>query len=274
MFSIEFFNQRSFEVVWAVFRVGEYVSRSQVKKTLEERALDYFVARESTTLDALEEIVRLSSYIEEISSVNAGVLLREIGNLRAAYFELKEKGAVPSKGKETHLSEKAPSIEGSFSKPPMLLSEFMNMAADTLGGDMAKKDEKTVAAGNAGNGGNGKRERDIDSIKEAISVAIGKKQESLINGLNGGVLEFAGNAGNAGNDDDDGGYTPILERQKVIMETLSKKTYSTLKDVAESLPSISARTIRSDIKRMADAKMIERIGGGNHWFLKLSKKKA
>jgi DeoR/GlpR family transcriptional regulator of sugar metabolism len=60
----------------------------------------------------------------------------------------------------------------------------------------------------------------------------------------------------------------------VIIEQLSRKTYSTLRDVAEILPGVSERTLRYDIQRMVDKKIVERVGGGGpHSFLRLKKGK-
>ena len=82
MFSQEFFIQRSFEVVWAVFRVAEHSTRPKIKQALEDKAVDYLAAKDFPTLDGLDEIVRFAAQIGEINKVNSSVLLREIGNLR------------------------------------------------------------------------------------------------------------------------------------------------------------------------------------------------
>ena len=105
-FSKEFFMQRSFEVVWAVFRVGEFVKRTDLRELLEKRALSYLSDKTVDNLVGLEEAVRLAVQIGEIKDVNGRVLLRETENLRQAIAERSR-----SEGTQRELGE---SIEGIF----------------------------------------------------------------------------------------------------------------------------------------------------------------
>jgi hypothetical protein len=130
MFSQEFFLQRSFEVVWAVFRVAEHTSRPKIRQALEDKAVDYLVAKNLETLNGLEEIIRLSAQINEINKINSAVLLREIRNLRSAILDFQEsqrRALLSSKNPET-----APNLEESFSRPPMLLSQIIKTISDSI----------------------------------------------------------------------------------------------------------------------------------------------
>jgi len=304
MYSLEFFNQRSFEVVWAVFRVAEYVSRPKLRQALEDRALDYFVARNGATLDALEETIRLSANIREIGKTNAGVLLRETGTLRAALLEFKERGIREAGDVSARVAQEQsdrkeePSIDGIFSRPPMLLADFMGIIADSMGkartrvadvqgAEPKEKDAvafQPVAADEGPAMGPVKSGNDTSSIyidktddfpqsakpignesgKESGNAAIAHSVESAKQSAS-----IASTAGNAK-------VSPAIsavDRQSVIIEQLSRKTYSTIKDVAEILPGVSQRTLRYDIQRMVDKKIVERVGsGGPHSFLRLIKR--
>lgn len=306
MYSIEFFNQRSFEVVWAVFRVAEYVSRPKLRQTLEDRALDYFVARDGGTLDVLEETIRLTANIGEIGKTNAGVLLRETGNLRAALLEFKEhNGAVDAGGAVARTAQgqsdrkEEPSIDGIFSRPPMLLADFMGMIADSMGKARASLDDAREAAA---------KEPEAAIVQPAVvhegpaitSVESGNDDPSIYIDKAGDFSQSANQIGNEsgkefGNAADRRSAEPTSKsastgaisgnekrnpamsaekRQTVIVEQLSHKTYSTLKDVAERLPGVSERTLRYDVQRMVDKKIVERVGGGGpHSFLRLKKGK-
>ncbi|MFA6353075.1 MAG: hypothetical protein WCW90_02440, partial [Candidatus Paceibacterota bacterium] len=114
MYSKEFFNQRSFEVVWAVFRVAEFSARGKMKEALEIKALDYLIAKNIYSLADLEGAVSLAINVGDVSKTNGGVILREINNLRGAIEELRireERLAIPEKS-----PDKAPNIEEVFSK--------------------------------------------------------------------------------------------------------------------------------------------------------------
>lgn len=307
MYSKEFFNQRSFEVVWAVFRVAEYVSRPKLRQALEDRAIDYFSARNGASLDALEEFIRLAMNVGEIGKTNAGVLLREAGNLRAAMLELAETKSSAHTGSGAdqnpqHLGPKdEPSIDGIFSRPPMLLGDFMEIIASTMGGGRASDDglakppvhssdlsphsvsvyddviKPTVESGKSGriatNSYIGKENESEEPANEtgkefgkdfdnpAIDKAAKTDTKPAI---------YAGNANHSKRNS----AMPAEKRHAVIIEQLSHKTYSTLRDVAEKLPGVSERTLRYDVQRMVDKKIVERIGGGGpHSFLRLKRGK-
>jgi hypothetical protein len=142
-FSENFFIQRSFEVVWAVFRVAGYTQRRSIKEGLEERAVEYLLYKDSMHLQGLEEMVRLSLHIGEVSKVNADVLLREIGNLQTTLKDIE--GEMMEEVHQMKGPEDAPNVEEVFSKPPMLLSEFieaMNQVSTKIQDTRYKKEEE------------------------------------------------------------------------------------------------------------------------------------
>jgi hypothetical protein len=306
MYSLEFFNQRSFEVVWAVFRVAQYVSRPKLRQTLEDRALDYFVARNGATLDALEETIRLSANIGEIGKTNAGVLLRETGTLRAALLEFKEKNIAVAAGDNLTRANQGqadrpeePSIDGIFSRPPMLLADFMGMIANSMGTAQARdahsrgaepkeknavvsqpvavNENSAMASVKSGNSVSSlyiDKTDDFSQSAKSIGNESGKesgnaasdRQKELTN-KSASIVSTVGNTKGSP-------AISAVYRQSVIIEQLSRKTYSTLRDVAEILPGVSERTLRYDIQRMVDKKIVERVGGGGpHSFLRLKKGK-
>lgn len=308
MYSLEFFNQRSFEVVWAVFRVAEYVSHPKLRQTLEDRALDYFVFRNGVTLDTLEETVRLAANIGQIGKTNAGVLLRETANLRAALLELKERGIAVGAGNAQGTSgasdqpsrKEEPSIDGIFSRPPMLLADFMGMVAQSMGSVQGSAADAASAASEDRTAVSAHPEAVHEnpatvvygSGNDSSSIYIDKNLD-LDHSADFVLNESGKESGNAANENNvESAEKPAInavvsgaqkrnpamsaqERQAMIIEQLSRKTYSTLKDVADGLPKVSERTLRYDIGRMVEKKIVERVGGGGpHSFIRLKKGKS
>jgi hypothetical protein len=63
------------------------------------------------------------------------------------------------------------------------------------------------------------------------------------------------------------------ERKKILMDLMSKRSLCHIKDLLSSLPNVSQRTLRYDIKRLVNNGIVERIGtGGPNSFFRLRKK--
>ncbi len=73
-FSKEFFIQRSFELVWAIFRVSEFTTKIKIKEALEDKAVEYLLYKDKMSLLSLEEVIHLAIQIKEINKVNGDVL--------------------------------------------------------------------------------------------------------------------------------------------------------------------------------------------------------
>lgn len=284
----EFMKKRSFEVVWAVFRVAAIVPRAGIKQILEDRALGYFSHKNSEALDVLEEAIQLGSKVGDISEVNSSVLLREIGTLRTLFIEAKnapvEKVEIPEQE----------SIEHIFSEPPMLFADFAHMMQvdhDTEG--VAQPMQAAHPTANLANdimesgktvSGKTQNDRFSSDIYKAPSFS-GKSLANDImesgnvqsgNNLAKKEARISGNAGNAKSTQTGKNAQPVLssaERKEQIVSILKSKNFCNMNDIMGHFPNVSDRTLRYDIKTLADSKIVERVGnGGPNSFFRLRKK--
>jgi predicted transcriptional regulator len=261
MYSKEFFVQRSFEVVWAVFRVAEHTVRPKIKDGLEDKAVDYLLFKDMKTLDGLEELVRFCAQIKEIGAVNVNVLLREIGNLRAAMTEFEDnqrRQIVASKNPET-----APKIEEVFSRPPMKVSDLLEAIKE---GFRVKSEEGKQARSEEF----GKYPAKLSPTTEVLEdKSLAREQESLAREPDNSSET---NQSPARKKDRFEAVVGFKERNEIIMNILTKRSLCHLKDLAIALPNVSERTIRYDIQRLMDKGTVERVGtGGPNSFFRLIK---
>jgi hypothetical protein len=165
-YSQDFFKQRSFEVVWAVFRVAEKTTRQQVKALLEEKALAYLADKNLASLEGLEEVVRLGAHIGEINDANAKVLQREINNLRLACNELMavESRQLASKTEE----ESAATVEEIFSQAPMVAEDLPKL----MGSLPVKAERSFPQAAMSGNEENNQNKGPAMEPQKADEMAI------------------------------------------------------------------------------------------------------
>ncbi len=306
MYSKEFFTQRSFEVVWAVFRVAEHTTRQKIKQGLEDKATDYLLAKDLKTLDELEEIIRLSGQIKEINQINTSVLLRETGNLRAAMLDIQDiqkKQLAPA-----NTPENAPKIEEVFSRPPMRVSDLIEIMKKSGFEIKERQTEKTesiekinlgVKSDEAVNNGpaiKSPAREEIDFIKEKQEEIEYKQKESGKAIFEGQLLEkspeitksdtlnsparqeLTKESGKseikspASKKDRFDAVIGFKERNSIIMELLNKRSLCHIKDLIDSLPNISERTVRYDVQRLVDKGVIERVGtGGPNSFFRIKK---
>ncbi len=263
-YSQEFFAQRSFEVVWAVFRVGEFVARKELREILERKALHYLSEKTVDNLDELDEAIRLAVQIGEIKDINGKVLLREIGNLRNALREREQSAAAQKDLSERSIEDifkplSLPSVpyiqpEQMFSKP-----ESGNNPASVLGdapesgndriesgnvqkpsGDESNTNNKTSSGGYA----------DIQNVPHSRPVSeSGKSPTSPLGPIN---------------------PANSYERKQVILNLLKARTMCGMRDIMAALPHTSERTLRYDIQGLVNRNLVERVGnGGPQSFLRL-----
>ncbi|MFA7201427.1 MAG: DeoR family transcriptional regulator [Candidatus Paceibacterota bacterium] len=284
----EFIKKRSFEVVWAVFRVAQVVPHVGLKQLLEDRALQYFSHKNSETLDALEEVVQLGSKLGDITAINSAVLLREIGALQVLLIEAKQ-----TLEENSGILEQE-SIEHMFSEPPVLFSDFAQMIhSDANTSEIYPHGESSHIDVNPAN-----------DISESGKVLSGKATQngsftdsynalsfsgkSPANDITESGNVFSGNkseknrgsiSGNTGNEisretaQNDRVVLSSAERKERIVSILKSKNFCNINDILERLPKVSDRTVRYDIKTLVDSKIVERVGnGGPNSFLRLRKK--
>lgn len=302
-FSEEFFHQRSFEVVWATFRVAEYVERQELKHGLENRALGYLLKKTPRALADLSEIVQLGFKIGDISRVNARVLLREIDNLRQS---LREREADEQKILASQTKDDAPDIAEIFaSHAPMLLADIIKTGArgkEQGQGREIEEDKQEKEFEIASRNSISEQEVEIENNGAEKKIDIkGKTQERPmeVSGKERG-REFSGDLPESGKDASgvrqssgktdqmSSGKVPaspannpaspakfrqddnlsIKERKGLILDLLKTRNLCHINDISNILPNVSRRTIRYDIQRMVDAGEIERLGtsGPNSFF--------
>ena len=305
-YSLEFFKQRSFEVVWAVFRVADAVDRVDLKKVLEGKALAYLSAKDAVALDELEEVVRLGSHIGEINDINTKVLLRETGNLRTALQEIKR---VSEDVASAQLHERTENtIESIFSKPPMLFSDFARLlhnvsekSGNSPATDVQESGNVAFESGNT--------IFDDTHVSRASASVSGTIKDTIVpSAQHNDALSYASHM-ESGNDtvaavlphqqspatnspatsnresgnisheiyskaDQDARQLTSTERKKLIMSVIEKRAMCHINDIIAVLPGVSDRTLRYDIKTLADQRLIERIGtGGPNSFLRIKGKR-
>jgi len=70
------------DIATALFRVSALVRHERLRRELEEAAVELVKDVYPKSVDTLERLVRFSEAVGEVSEINAGVLCRELGNLR------------------------------------------------------------------------------------------------------------------------------------------------------------------------------------------------
>jgi len=236
MYTKEFFNQRSFEVVWAVFRVAEFSAREKMRETLEDKALNYLSKKDIMSLAELEDVVQLAMNTKDIGQVNGKVILREVENLRAAIFDL---SARTEREAPARKPEKAPNVEEVFSKPPMLASDFVKIVEE-----VTVQNNPATLQKESGNHvfNNNKENSDV--------IAHRQNNPAMSYHKSGNILE---------------------DKQSAIMNALNERVFCRFKELAALFPETSQRTLRYNVQKLVDKKMIERVGNGPGSFLKLKK---
>lgn len=284
--------------------MAEHATRPKVKQGLEDRATDYLLAKDMKTLDGLEEVVRFGAQIKEIEQVNANVLLREIGNLRAAMLELAD---VQRKQLAPAITpENAPKIEEIFVKPPMRVSDLIELMRSS-GFEIKKKEGekgKGVSSNEKGTDNKEELERKSEVEKKEGPADSPKADKSPTLLRKDATYGQASNEVRQESGKDDKSPATIRqaqvesparpsfvkttegeakksrfeanigfkERNEIIHQVLQKRTLCHIKDLMDSLPGISERTVRYDVQRLVDKGTIERVGtGGPNSFFRLLK---
>ena len=276
----EFFKQRSFEVVWAVFRVADVCNRPSIARLLEDRALTYFIHKNLAALEDMHEAILFGSKIGEIHEMNMAVLDREIQELREF---LSQPAVIPE------VNPTPASIDDIFSKSSVLFSTFAKpVGADaSISAKMNREREGSRIThshspandfSESGNAifdevdNNAVKSRHNDSVSfsgnspandfsESGNIVSGKQNSKIIDKI----------SGNSGNENISQLFTSA-QRKELIVGLLKNKQFCHINDLLTHLPGVSDRTIRNDIRSLAESRIIERLGnGGPNSFFRLKK---
>lgn len=288
MFSNEFFRQRSYEVVWAVFRVAGRVGREKIKTILEDRALDFFKSKDIESLLGLEDAVKLGADLEEISKINSGVLFREISRLKSILedYNIAKLRAVKDMAEKNKGGLNDLDVEGIFSRPPMLLSEFMSKIANKDRGLAKGADLDHGPSSNAENAEiGGSLNSEVNSSNAPVYSRVEKNNAENAEK----VLPISNNAENAESSNMDskkaiktidlvsqiGGFgINSSQRKEMMISVLKSKILCRMGDFAVVMPKVSTRTLRYDLKELIEEGAVERVGsGGPSAFIRLKKSK-
>ncbi len=269
----EFFNRRTFEIVWAAFRVAEAVSRPAFRRTLENTALAYLARRDETSLATLKDTISLGEKIGEISPTNTHVFLREIENLRISLGDLARvaQAGLPDSGKRevdiTHI----------FSSPAMPEVQSPEKSGKESGNDSLEKGAKTWAFPENTEVSGKKVRQDLVTTDRFGNASAALLPDSGKNSFPGQVFyenspaivrkspEKSGN--------DLMGAEQAEGRKHVILEMLGRRAMCHISDLVEAMPKTSQRTLRNDIRRLVRNGLVERIGsGGPNSFFRLKQR--
>jgi len=269
----EFFNRRTFEVVWAAFRVAETVSRPAFRRTLENTALAYLARRDEASLATLKDTISLGEKIGEISPTNTRVFLREIENLRIALGDLTRvsQAGLPDSGK------REVDITQIFSSPAMPEVQSPEKSGKESGKGYF---EKTVETGafpeNKGFSGIKVRQGLVatDRFGNASAALL---PDSGKNSFPGQVFYEKSPAIVRNSPEKSGndlmGAEQAEGRKHVILEMLGRRAMCHISDLVEAMPKTSQRTLRNDIRRLVRNGLVERIGsGGPNSFFRLKQR--
>lgn len=258
--SHDFFIQRSFEVVWAAFRVAEVSRRISFKALLEERALLFFREQSIKSLTLLEQAVTLGYRIGEIASENAKVLLRETQNLKEHIHvsgnEIGEDGNEPVEIDMRGLFRSLPS-SGESGKVKEDTVENKGISSETRG-IVSSIEEGLKQARKESPAKSGK----VDSIEKSPAKELYSDKSLAKSGKE--------SPAKSGNNSPVYGKVSSIERKQVILSLLKDRSLCHMSDISDILPDISNRTLRYDIQSLVEKNLVERLGsGGPNSFIRL-----
>jgi len=261
--SHDFFIQRSFEVVWAAFRVAEVSHRMSFKALLEERALLFFREQSLESLILLEQGITLGYRIGDIAPENAKVLLRETQNLKNHIHESGKKhegyGNEPVEiDLSTLFTALPPSPESGKNKEKKEERDFVSFSGKSGNDDIPRGLEKDSLKSPAKSG-------NVDSIKKSLANKVYEEKSPAKSGNE--------SPAKSGNKSPVYGKISSVERKQVILSLLKDRSLCHMSDISDILPDISNRTLRYDIQSLVEKNLVERLGsGGPNSFIRLKQK--
>jgi len=235
MANAKFVPEKAREITFALIRVSGFIKRKLLRQKIEQLSYELLASISSTetnhsilVVDSLIGFVRLSRDLYEIETVNSKILIRE---LEALTNELR-------RGTE---NSELPDLEKLFTVQ-IPISKTKPISGN---GKPGKTDAKLIS-------GNIPEMKSKFPEMDPQEVVISDHDESIVDDEEWEI---------SGNDSD-------LETRSVRQEKLlslfrnapNNRLY--LKDIEPAFPEVSGRTIRGDLKQLADAGTIERQGSG------------
>lgn len=274
--NLEFIKNRSFEIAWAVFRCAVLVKQDNLKKNLEDGAINLVhkyghsdlksdVVKNVFEIEKLISLIRLAEAIGEIKIVNARVLYRELSNLHNAvkkHEELLVKQASQN-------PEEAVFIESIFSQPPMAMGEFVDVVRQPAL-EIRQNQDSNLAKKSKENNSSAKLTTSSSAIvmsgtRQSSSQAVRQNQSSAIAELNNSakvrpqVAEQSSLRGKQETVQTD--EESVQDSwQNLIYRKIKEFGKVSTKEIAAFFPEISERTIRFYLQKLNDSNLIEKIG--------------
>ena len=182
------------DISYAVFRVAALVGHEYLRRELEGAAIELVKIANEETISRLLRIIRLAEVLGEMNQLNAGVLCRELDNLRKPFLEDSEIHS------EIH-------------------SEISELFAESEGMLVNSENSEVISL-----------KTPMDS---ANSPQVGRGR-SLRN---------------------------TLGRQEAIFQLIRKfPDGCRMRDLAGQFPGYTERTIRNDVQRLAEGRLVKRLG--------------
>jgi predicted HTH transcriptional regulator len=232
------------EVAFALIKIAAYIRRKELRQEIEQLAYQIIetVSFENTiaanlTIAALRNFLLLAKNLYELEINNYRILERELNNLQAQLVHLTPKADV---NLETLFTNSVVVKSKEQKKTPALLDEIV-----------VSDSEIPSIREDGGQDGN---LNDIDNEAESGNEFPARESARR-------HQDFAGQTGEA--------------REEKILAMISAAVGHRLqlRDFLAAFPNISERTIRYDLKRLADSGKIERQGSGgpsNFYALRVS----
>lgn len=238
--SAQFLKDKAREISYALIRVAWYVKRSDLRVKLESLSIELLensarvgvdksvanLDKALATISVLDGLVRLAYSVYEIEPVNANILVRELDNLNTAIRQY---------GNPADHGEQLPNLDDLFTTKK---SDAPRVAVEKL------------------------------ELPKVMDVSQNNDYPRLVN-LNelSGVADVENNVPLA--ESRTNNFNTAI-RQSAIINRIKSGNPSTgsgqvscrLKDLISEFPDVSERTLRYDLQRLCEQKIIERVGNG------------
>jgi len=248
--SAQFFSKKAFEISYALFRVSAALARRSFAERLEDAAARLLESAAASRYGSLREelnvivyLMRLGGDSNVIHPANAQVIIREAKNLDSAVSDF-EKSAKPKEAE----------IEAVFSKGKVSKAQPQKRDEDEAPRVSSSVLQESIPS----------REVIFQGAPRVVNQDIRHEEEEK-----GGPV-----VGRSGNE---GGFQKVNHevfaqnqslkvgaqmRQSAIFEKIRQTGNCRLKDIQETLPQTSERTIRYDLQSLLEERRIQRIGSG------------
>ncbi|MBI5401390.1 hypothetical protein HZB05_01000 [Candidatus Wolfebacteria bacterium] len=272
--NLEFIKNRSFEIAWAIFRCAVLVKQDNLKKNLEDGAVNLVnkyghsdlksdVVKNVFEIEKLISLIRLAEVIGEIKIVNARVLYRELSNLHGA---VKNHGELLAK-QVSQNPEEAVFIESIFSQPPMVMGEFVDISRQPtleIKQDLVVRQSSSQAVRQPAATDSAKKSKKNKSSAIVMSGTQQNKSSAIAELNNSAIVQpqvaeqssLRGKQETAQTDEE----SVQDSWQNLIYRKIKEFGKVSTREIAAFFPEISERTIRFYLQKLNDAGLIEKIG--------------